>query len=183
MGYGAALQTGYKYAVNKGYEYVIQLDADGQHDIQNISWIYQKLTHPDEKNVVPDIVIGSRFLNGSLSFRMSRIRMFAIRMFRFAIKAATRTVITDPTSGLQGLNRKAFTCYARFNQFDIMYPDINMILQMLLMGYRVEEIPAIMHLRTEGIAMHSGVWKPIKYMVLMAVSSMLAFLRYRKIEH
>ena len=36
MGYGAALQTGYKYALEKGYEFIIQLDADGQHDILNI---------------------------------------------------------------------------------------------------------------------------------------------------
>jgi len=32
MGYGAAIQTGYKYARDKGYDYLVQLDADGQHD-------------------------------------------------------------------------------------------------------------------------------------------------------
>ena len=31
LGYGAALQTGYKRADRDGYQYVIQLDADGQH--------------------------------------------------------------------------------------------------------------------------------------------------------
>ena len=28
MGYGAALQTGYKYAADYGYEYLLQMDAD-----------------------------------------------------------------------------------------------------------------------------------------------------------
>src|SRR5688572_15307829 len=32
MGYGAALQTAYKYAAQAGYPVLVQLDADGQHD-------------------------------------------------------------------------------------------------------------------------------------------------------
>ena len=32
MGYGAALQTGFKYALKKKYEFAVQMDADGQHD-------------------------------------------------------------------------------------------------------------------------------------------------------
>lgn len=38
-GYGAALQTGFRYAVSKGYKYVIQFDADGQHDARDINSI------------------------------------------------------------------------------------------------------------------------------------------------
>ena len=29
LGYGAALQTGFKYALDKGYEFAVQMDADG----------------------------------------------------------------------------------------------------------------------------------------------------------
>ena len=32
LGYGSALQSGYKYAARRNYKYVIQMDADGQHD-------------------------------------------------------------------------------------------------------------------------------------------------------
>ena len=32
MGYGTALQTGFKYALRKEYEYAVQIDTDGQHD-------------------------------------------------------------------------------------------------------------------------------------------------------
>src|SRR3990167_7489122 len=32
LGYGAALQTGFKFALSRGYDYLVQLDADGQHD-------------------------------------------------------------------------------------------------------------------------------------------------------
>src|SRR4051794_34362341 len=32
LGIGGALRAGFRYAVRKGYEQVVQLDADGQHD-------------------------------------------------------------------------------------------------------------------------------------------------------
>lgn len=43
LGYGSGLQLGYKYAVRKGYSYVIQMDADGQHDVCNLLEIYKEL--------------------------------------------------------------------------------------------------------------------------------------------
>ena len=68
LGYGSALQLGYKYAVRQGYRYVIQIDADGQHDIVNIHSLYERLHTPDEQGRCPDIVIGSRFMESSQSF-------------------------------------------------------------------------------------------------------------------
>ena len=43
LGYGSGLQLGYIYAVRKGYSYVIQMDADGQHDVCNLLEIYKEL--------------------------------------------------------------------------------------------------------------------------------------------
>ena len=47
LGYGSGLQLGYKYAVRKDYCYVIQMDADGQHDVCNIPKIYETLQTRD----------------------------------------------------------------------------------------------------------------------------------------
>lgn len=182
MGYGAALQTGYKYAVEKQYAYLLQMDADGQHDIKNLTLLCERLGigHPPDKEVWPDIVIGSRFLDGSVTYSVPWLRRVAIAMFRGIIYRITRCRLTDPTSGLQGMNRKAFSYFAGFNNFDIKYPDINMVLQMLLMDYKIEEIPAVMHIRQEGTAMHSGAVHAVKYMVIMSLSTMNAYVRYRK---
>ncbi len=173
MGYGAALQTGYKYATEKGYDYVMQMDADGQHDLKNLDIIYEKLV--ENKNA--DIIIGSRFLEGSQSFKVSGLKIAVIKMFRAIIKNLTGASVTDPTSGLQGLNRKAFSYYAQFTNFDLKYSDINMLLQMLLLGFKIEEIPAIMHSRTAGVSMHTGWWKAFKYMIFMALSSLGVVIR------
>ena len=68
LGYGSGLQLGYKYAIRRGYRYVIQMDADGQHDVCNIRKIYEKLKEKDTDGRTPDIVLGSRFMDGSAEF-------------------------------------------------------------------------------------------------------------------
>lgn len=180
LGYGAALQTGYKYAVRRNYKYVIQIDADGQHDKVNILNIYNKLTTPDENGQCPDIVIGSRFAEGGKSFYISPIKKISINFFRGIIKRMTNQQILDPTSGLQGLTREAFLYYSQFNQFDIMYPDANMIIQMLMEGFRVVEIPSVMHERKAGVSMHSGIIKPMLYMLTMPLNILSVFLNIRR---
>jgi len=179
LGYGSALQMGYKYAVRRGYHYVIQMDADGQHDVANILSIYDRLLQRDGDGQQPDIVIGSRFLDGSISFPVSGMKRLAIGFFRRLIWGTARQVILDPTSGLQGLSRRAFLYYSMFQNFNYSYPDANMIIQMIMLGFQVVEIPAIMHERTSGISMHSGIWKPLIYMMIMPLSIMAVFLRVK----
>lgn len=178
LGYGSGLQLGYKYAVQKGYRYVIQMDADGQHDVCNVPKLYQKLTTPDQEGHYPDIVLGSRFMEGSAPFPTGKVKKLAMCLFRILIWMGTRRRIADPTTGLQGLSRRAFRFYAIYGRFDDRYPDANMILQMLLLGFRVEEVPAVMHARTEGISMHSGL-KPVLYMFRMMFSLIAVWIRIK----
>ena len=77
LGYGSALQLGYKYAIRRGYHYVIQMDADGQHDVCNIPNIYQTLKTPDENGKVPDIVLCSRYMQGSQGYRTPWLKRVA----------------------------------------------------------------------------------------------------------
>lgn len=169
MGYGSALQLGYKYAVRRHYKYVIQMDADGQHDICNIPALYQALQTPDENGNYPDIVLGARYMEGSSPFPVSAAKKFAYALFRKLIYWGTGKKFSDPTTGLQGLSWHAFLYYSKYNHFDDKYPDANMIMQMVLLGFEVKEIPATMHPRTSGKSMHSGI-KPFFYMFRMLFS-------------
>lgn len=178
LGYGSGLQLGYKYATRRGYKYVIQMDADGQHDVSNVKAIYDKLNTPDENGKYPDIVLGSRFIKGGFGYPTSLLKKIAYFIFGTLIKIGTGAKITDPTTGLQGLSRRVFVYYSVFNHFDDKYPDANMIMQMLLLGYNVCEIPALMHTRTEGVSMHSGL-KPIIYMFRMSISIIAVWLRIK----
>ena len=79
---------------------------------------------------------------------------------------------------LQGLSRRAFLYYSRYSQFDERYPDANMITQMLLLQFQVAEIPAVMHARTDGKSMHSGL-KPVWYMLRMFLSVWIVVFRIK----
>lgn len=181
LGYGSTLQLGYKYAAKNDYDYIIQIDGDGQHDVANIKSIYDLLLgrEGDFKDP-PDIVIGSRFLSENNEMKVSGLKSLAIGFFKMVIRIFTKKKITDPTSGLQGLNRDAFSFYAKYGNFDHKYPDLNMIIQMLMIGYTIEEIPAKMYHRKAGKSMHSGIIRPISYMVLISISTISIIIRQRE---
>lgn len=179
LGYGTALQTGYKYAVLHHYQYVIQIDGDGQHDVCNIPRIYEHLRSQNGASASPDMIICSRFLKNSVSFSISFFKKLAILFFRKFIKLTSGQNITDPTSGLQGLSYPVFSYYATYGNFDNNYPDANMIVQMSLLGFCIQEIPAVMHERKSGKSMHFGIIEPIFYMFVMIFSTCNAYLRYK----
>jgi len=162
------------------------MDADGQHDVCNIPVIYKKLKEADANGCCPYIVLGSRFLEESSEYRVSAAKMIAYYIFRKVIKITTGKYIADPTTGLQGLSRRAVLHYSKYRNFDDKYPDANMIIQMLLLGFNIEEIPAVMHSRVLGKSMHSGL-KPLFYMLRMlfsifAVIYRIKILRWDKVE-
>ena len=181
LGYGSALQLGYKYAIRRDYKYVIQMDADGQHDICNIPKLYERLKTADADGRYPDIVLGSRFMKESAAYPVSLVRKVAYAWFRQMIRAFTGRKIADPTTGLQGLSRKAVLYYSKYKHFDDRYPDANMIIQMILLGFRIDEIPAVMHARTEGKSMHAGL-KPIVYMFCMTFSILAVVFRVKVLK-
>jgi glycosyltransferase involved in cell wall biosynthesis len=106
MRYGAALQTGYRYAVRHGYDVVVQLDGDGQHDPADVPRLAAPLLAGEA-----DLVLGSRFHPGS-RYRMAALKRAGVVWFRTLLRAATGLPLNDPTSGLQALSRPVFEMYA-----------------------------------------------------------------------
>jgi glycosyltransferase involved in cell wall biosynthesis len=172
LGYGAALQTGYQYAYAKGYRYLIQFDADDQHDPASLPAMMAEL----EKGET-DIVIGSRYLTGA-GFAAGWMKKTATAFFRWLIARLTGVTISDPTSGLRGIARKVFAYYSVRGRFPADFPDADMLIQMILRGYRIKEIPVRMRQRRAGISMHAG-WKPLFYMLKMLLSIGIVLLRHQ----
>lgn len=177
LGYGGTLQRGYRYAAAENYRYVVQMDADGQHDPCTIPHIYDRLRDGD----TPDIVLASRFLKGSSDFPVSFLKKAAYAMFRAVIYMTAGRKIADPTTGFQGLNRRAFIFYSEEGHYD-KYPDANMVIQMLLLGFQIVEIPAVMHVRTDGKSMHHGI-HAISYMLRMFCSIGVILVRIKILKN
>ena len=178
LGYGTALQSGYKYAVRKKYKYVIQMDADGQHDVQNVTNIYNALKEKTPEGRYPDIVLGARYMEGSAPFNASMLKKLAVWMFRKLIYLTTKVDLHDPTTGLQGLSRPAFMYYSKFNHFADECPDSDMLIQMITLKFQVVEIPAVMHERKTGKSMHAGL-EPVWYMIRGLYEILSVIMRYK----
>lgn len=172
-GYGAALQTGFKYAAIMGYRYVIQFDGDNQHDPEDITTIL-RLLYEDKY----DIIIGSRFI-GDKAFKTGIMKKVAISVFRAIIRSTTGETVTDPSSGLQGLSRRTFHYYAEMGNFPHDFPDADILIHMIRKKYSVIEFPAHIRNRTHGVSMHTGL-KPIYYFIKMLVSILVVLLRPNK---
>jgi len=161
LGYGAALQTGYKYAYQHGAALVLQMDADGQHK----PGLFPELMRPILEGRA-DLVVGSRFLEPT-QYRMGRIRTFGRLLFqRFARLCGLRT--TDPTSGFQALNRAVLELYCR-DFFPRDYPDVDVLLVAHKRGLRIAEIPVEMLPEERASTLHGGL-KSIYYVYRLALS-------------
>ena len=149
LGYGAALQAGYAYALEHGYDVVVQLDADGQHDPVSITDLVRPIM---EGNYM--VVIGSRFLGESL-YRVPMLRRIGQMLFGSILFALSRKRITDPTSGYQAIHRDVLEMYIS-EEFPADYPDADVLLLLHYCGIPFCEVPAVFHARTDGQSMHSG---------------------------
>ncbi len=85
-------------------------------------------------------------------------------MFQLIIKWFCKENITDPTSGFQLLDKNVIKYYSKIGNYP-EFPDANLIIEMLLKDYKISEVAVKMKENDEGKSMHSGIIKPIKYMI------------------
>lgn len=175
LGYGAALQSGFRFAEQKGYTHIVQFDSDGQHNPSDISVILNEFFKSDA-----DVVIGSRYL-GDAGFYPGWAKRVAVVLFQIIIRITTGKLVTDPTSGIRGLSRSVFSYYAVRDRFPSDFPDADIVIEMLLHGYHVREVPVGHRDRDQGTSMHSGL-KPVVYIlkVLISILSILLNFLFRK---
>jgi glycosyltransferase involved in cell wall biosynthesis len=92
-GVGGAVRTGYLYAIRNDFDFVVQVDADGQHDPAYIPKLLEAAKDCD-------MVIGSRYLNESYK-EYSLVRNAGIQFFTTTVNLLGRMDITDVTSGFR----------------------------------------------------------------------------------
>ncbi|MBR3137737.1 glycosyltransferase family 2 protein [Candidatus Saccharibacteria bacterium] len=171
MRYAWAVQTGLKYAQKHNYDYAILMDADGQHIASETKKLFEQAI-----NTNSDIIIGSRYLK-DLGYPCPLFRKIGTKFFSIMIRLFTKHKITDPLSGFQCLNKAVIDYYAQCGNYP-EYPDANLIIEMLLKGYKITEIPTKMRVRENGVSMHSGILRPIKYMITQFYTCIVILVKY-----
>jgi len=97
-GKGAALQTGFDYAVTKKYDAVITMDADLQHQPEDIPRFLQLYSLKKY-----DIIIGSRLHNKQ---GMPFHRILSNTLTTFFVKTRTGANVSDSQSGFRFITRR-----------------------------------------------------------------------------
>ncbi|HWM62724.1 MAG TPA: glycosyltransferase family 2 protein [Solirubrobacterales bacterium] len=153
QGLGAALQTGYLYALREGYDFCAHLDADGQHPPAEVARLLEEV-RADRA----DLVIGSRYRDpdasasheegGGEDYRPTLSRRIGTSVFRFFLTLATRQRFTDTTSGMRAANRRVMALFSAHYSPD--FAEIESLQLAVRQGLRVEEVPVRMLERVGG---------------------------------
>jgi glycosyltransferase involved in cell wall biosynthesis len=156
QGLGAALQTGYLYALREGYDFCAHLDADGQHPPAEVARLLEKIQAGGA-----DLVIGSRYRERGAAgegaskvetagddYRPTISRRIGTSVFRFFLTLATRQRFTDTTSGMRAANRRVMALFSAHYSPD--FAEIESLQLAVRQGLRVEEVPVRMLERAGG---------------------------------
>jgi glycosyltransferase involved in cell wall biosynthesis len=147
QGLGAALQTGYLYALREGYDCCVHLDADGQHPPAEVARLLEEI-RADRA----DLVIGSRYRDPgqaeSDDYKPTISRRIGIGVFRFFLTLATRQRFTDTTSGMRAANRTVMELFSE--RYSPDFAEIESLQLAVREGLRVEEVPVRMLERAGG---------------------------------
>jgi len=148
LGVGAALQTGFRYAIERGYDVVLQIDADGQHDPASIPDLLAPIAEGRA-----ELVIGSRFLTAAARYRAPWARRVGISLFSGLTSLAVGRRLTDTTSGLRAYDRRVMRlCLDYFPQD---FPDAPLLIWLAKNGVRWIEVPVVMRPRRGGTSFYT----------------------------
>jgi len=144
LGLGTAYVTGFRYALEKSYDYIIEMDADLSHDPKEIPQFLKAMNEAD-------LVIGSRYLTGVNVINWPLMRLFISVMASKYTRMITGMPFRDCTSGFKCFRRTVLEKIPLDKISSSGYSfQIEMNFKAWKRGFRIKEIPIIFYDRTHG---------------------------------
>jgi glycosyltransferase involved in cell wall biosynthesis len=145
-GQGAALRLGYRLARERGAQVIATLDADGQYDPADLEAVCGPIVAG-----TADFVSGSRTLG--VANTTDKVRGAGVVLFGRVISLLSGHTVTDPANGLRAM-RADVSGVVRLEQ--PQYQAAELLLSVILAGYRVAEVPTTMNPRSAGTTKKGG---------------------------
>jgi glycosyltransferase involved in cell wall biosynthesis len=144
MGKGAALTTGYKKAVSMGMQYVVSLDADGQHNPAEIPKFVRRFAETGA-----NIVVGNRF--GALG-EMPWLRRATNWLTSRVVSIFARQTVPDSQNGYRMISARVLTAVecetVRYEA------ESEMLIKAGKRGFKIESVPVETIYGEEKSAIH-----------------------------
>jgi glycosyltransferase involved in cell wall biosynthesis len=138
-GYGAALKTIFREAEALGAEYLVVLDADGQHDAEDVPSLVEPIVAGEA-----DVVIGSRFADGGETDApyYRRLGLWVINLLtNLSLGTVRDGRIHDTQSGYRAYNASAVDSLAADDGIDDrMSASLDILYHLLDQGFVVREV-------------------------------------------
>jgi glycosyltransferase involved in cell wall biosynthesis len=102
LGQGAALQTGFDYAITQPVDFLVTFDADGQHTPEEIPYLVDICQSGGY-----DVVLGSRFVRGGVAVSIMPERRLMLKLATLFTRWTTGLIVTDTHNGFRVFTKKA----------------------------------------------------------------------------
>ena len=141
------IAAGYGYARDHGYAFVGRVDADGQHPVDELRRLLERVREGS-----CDVAVGSRFAHGdgyeAFRYEPTAARKLGTAVLRRAMHAALGRPFRDATSGMYAANAAAMPVLAE--PYESGAPEVEALLRLGEAGLRVSEVPVHMRERAGG---------------------------------
>ena len=153
VGVGGAMRTAFLYAQREGHDALVQVDADGQHNPDEISALLDGLSEAD-------IVVGSRFHPGS-TYKVRGPRKWAMDLLSRSLSKMAKTPISDTTSGFRSAGPRALSLFARTYPAEYLGDTVGSLTIAIRDGLTITERPVTMYYRRVGRPSKSALWSTL----------------------
>ena len=154
QGLGSAYVAGFRWALDRGYDVVVEMDADGSHQPEELPRLLAALEAPvrgEVPGVAPDLVIGSRWVPGGRVENWPRHRELLSRGGNTYTRLAIGLPLRDATAGFRAYRADVLRRIPLGEVASQGYCfQVDMDVRVHEAGGRIVEVPIRFVERTEG---------------------------------
>ena len=154
LGAWGAVQTGLREATRMDLDFVVTMDADGQHDPLNIPGLLEPVLRGEAEVVI-----------GCYPERGSTLRRLAWSLMRLT----SGLTLNDPTSGYRVLNKRALRLLSGPAASQLEYQDVGVLLMLEQAQFVIEEQPVTMKQRRDGKSRIFRSWALVAYYMMQTL--------------
>ena len=169
QGLGTAYRDGFRWALERDYDFILEMDADFSHDPDSLPAFLEAIRDAD-------LVVGSRYLNGVTVVNWPLTRLILSYCANLYTRIVTRMPIKDATGGFKCFRRETLerVDLDRVNTDGYGF-QIEMNFKVWRKGMRLKEIPILFVDRRVGISKMNNkiVWEAMWLVWKLRVQDLL----------